>query len=115
MNVIWQSLCKSASVFLMSVLCINVLGCGFFKKEKSESPPGYDLNNPVVIKLPTELDEISGLAYYAKDTCVFANVDEAGLLYKIFLNHPKKIMKWKFAPASDYEDIVLLDSAFYVL
>ena len=96
-------------------LIFSFFGCKAFNKDKSESPEGYDLKHPVVIKLPTELDEISGLAYYPKDTCVFAVVDEAGLLYKIYLNHPKQIQKWVFAHKSDYEDLVLLDSNFYVL
>lgn len=101
--------------YLLLVLFLGMMGCAGFKRHKSESPVGYDLNKPVVVKLPTELDEISGLAYYPKDTCIFAIVDEAGLLYKIFLNRPKHIQKWEFAGTADYEDIVLLDSTFYVL
>jgi len=101
--------CVALFIFL---LCT---GCDLVKRHKSQSPPGYDLNHPVLIKLPTELDEISGVAYYPKDTCLFAIVDEAGLLYKIFPNRPKQIQKWIFADKSDYEDLVLLDSNFYVL
>jgi uncharacterized protein YjiK len=82
---------------------------------KGKSPKGYDINNPQVIKLPTELDEISGLAFYPKDTAVFAIVDEIGYLYKIFLQRPKQIEKWRFAGPDDYEDLALIDSNFYVL
>jgi len=99
-------------MFLLPFFFAN---CNLVKKHKSESPAGYDLNHPILIKLPTELDEISGVAYYPQDTCVFAIVDEAGLLYKIFINRPKQIQKWIFADKSDYEDLVLLDSNFYVL
>ncbi len=105
---------KLFTSLLALLLLLDTYGCSF-GKGKSESPEGYDFNHPEVIKLPSELDEISGLAYYAPDTCVFAIVDEAGLLYKIYLNNPKNIEKWKFAPRSDYEDLVLLDSTFYVL
>jgi hypothetical protein len=80
-----------------------------------KSPACYDLNNPYVIKLPSELDEISGLAYYGKDNSLFVQSDEKGCLYKIFLNKPTDIRKWKFSHKKDYEDIVLHDSAFYIL
>lgn len=97
------------------LLCLWVTGCGTFSEKKYQSPQGYDLNNPVVIKLPLELDEISGIAFYKKDTSVLAINDEFGLLYKIFLNHPKELEKWKFSDGADFEDVVLLDSIFYVL
>ena len=88
--------------------------------QKKEKSPGsnftrYDLDNPVIIKLPDELNQISGIAYYAKDTSVFAEVDEAGVLYKIPLNKLSKIKKWEFDKKHHFEDIVLHDSVFYVL
>lgn len=109
--------CKECFRYLLLIPVIVLLfySCKVFDRKEVDGPKGYDLGHPRVIKLPTELDEISGLAYYPKDTCVFAIVDEAGLLYKIFLNHPKQIEKWHFGDKSDYEDLVLLDSNFYVL
>lgn len=80
-----------------------------------KSPDGYDLNKPFVLKLPLELDEISGLAFYAKDTSVFAVGDEFGWLYKIPLTAGKPIRKWKFSTEGDYEDLVMVDKVFYVL
>jgi uncharacterized protein YjiK len=80
-----------------------------------KSPDGYDLNKPFLIKLPVELDEISGLAFYAKDTSVFAVGDEFGWLYKIPLTAGKPIRKWKFSTEGDYEDLVMVDKVFYVL
>jgi len=79
------------------------------------SPPTYNLNHPYVIKLPSELDEISGITYYGKDNSLFAESDDKGGLYKIFLNKPTDIRKWKFSHKRNYEDIVLHDSIFYVL
>jgi len=86
-------------------------------KTKSNFPNTdmYDLHNPVVVNLPADLDEISGIAYYAKDTSVFAIVDEIGLLYKIPIMRPNEITKWPFDDNGDFEDIVLKDSSFYVL
>ena len=75
----------------------------------------YDLVNPVVMKLPEGLAEISGIVYYPKDTSVFAEVDEDGLLFKIHLNNPSQIERWKFDKKHDFEDLVLHDSIFYVL
>ena len=80
-----------------------------------KSPDGYDLNKPFLIKLPVELDEISGVAFYAKDTSVFAVGDEFGWLYKIPLTAGKPIRKWKFSAEGDYEDLVMVDKVFYVL
>ena len=87
------------------------------EKIKSDFPNTdmYDLHNPVVVNLPPDLDEISGIAYYAKDTSVFAIVDEAGILYKIPIMRPDQILQWPFDDNGDFEDIVLKDSSFYVL
>ena len=106
-------------------LCLTIFMSFFFSSCSSEhwdtqrkhlkSPPGYDLNKPIQIKLPLELDEISGLAYYEKDTSLLAINDEYGYLYKIFLKRPAHIQKWKFSDGADFEDLALLDSTFYVL
>ncbi len=79
------------------------------------SPPGYNLNKPAKLHLRTELDEISGLAYYPKDTSVFAITDEHSWLYKIHLTGNFPIEKWKFSKGQDFEDLVMHDSTFYVL
>jgi len=102
---------RTIFIFILPVL---ILGCGL-KHEEYKSPAGYDLNNPAIISLPSELEEISGIAYYAKDNSLFAECDDKGCLYKIFLNKPTDIRKWKFSHKRDYEDIVLHDSTFYVL
>jgi hypothetical protein len=105
-------------VLFLLLLVISFIsgGCNSFQENKTyRSPDGYDLSNPVWIKLPLELDEISGIAFYPADTCVFAINDEFGMLYKIFLTHPQDIQKWKFSDGADFEDLVLLDSVFYVL
>jgi uncharacterized protein YjiK len=73
----------------------------------------YNLNKPITYNLPTELDEISGLSYYAKDSSVFAISDDRGSIFKI--KPGKDVSKWKFSHGADYEDLVVLDSAIYVL
>ncbi|MEO6329352.1 MAG: SdiA-regulated domain-containing protein [Ginsengibacter sp.] len=75
----------------------------------------YDLNNPTIIKLPQQLNEISGISFYPKDTSLFAIVDEAGILYKIYLHRNNQVQSWTFDKRHDFEDVVLQDSTFYVL
>ena len=77
--------------------------------------PGYDITKPTTIKLRGELDEISGLYFYKKDSSVFSIIDEAGYLYKIFLRKKIDIQKWKFSKNGDYEDLSVFDSTFYAL
>ena len=92
----------------------NFSGCGPEKKV-SESPPLYDLNNPVKITLPSALDEISGISFYPKDSSVFAEIDEDGLLFKVSLNGNNAIKQWRYDKKHDFEDIVMHDSTFYIL
>ena len=95
---------------------LTLSGCEDIGNKKDyQNTPMYDLTSPKLINLPQELDEISGIAYYAKDTSVFAITDEDNFLFKISLLNPKNIEKWPFDKKRDYEDIVLVDSTFYVL
>lgn len=77
------------------------------------SPEGYNMGAASRIKLPLELDEISGVAYYPPDSSLFAINDEKGWLYKI--KRGQQIKRWKFSSGADFEDVVLVDSIFYVL
>ena len=94
---------------------IAILSVACNTKSPSSGNSRYDLLNPVVIKLPAALAEISGIVYYPKDTSVFAIEDEDGVFYKIYLNKNNEIKKWRFDKKHDYEDVVLHDSIFYVL
>ncbi len=85
------------------------------KKSPVDNPPGYDLQSPAIVKLPLQLDEISGLSYYTKDKSVFAISDEKEFLFKITAYPSLQIKTWKFSGIADFEDIVLLDSTFYIL
>ena len=84
-------------------------------KEKYPTIPGYHLENPTTISLKTELDEISGVVFYPKDTSVFAINDELGKLYKIYIRKKIEIKDWKFSNDADYEDLALVDSTFYAM
>jgi hypothetical protein len=101
--------------FYAVLIAILFLGCTADKKKSQLAENSrYDLLNPVVVKLPVSMAEISGIAYYPKDSSVFAIEDEDGILYKISLTS-NAIKKWKFDKRRDYEDVVLHDSIFYIL
>lgn len=94
----------------------NYTGCAdSSKKRTSTTPSYYDLNSPQKIDLPKELNEISGIVYYPKDTSVFAIVDEDGLFFKVYLNRNNQAKVWRFDKKHDFEDVVLHDSTFYIL
>lgn len=79
------------------------------------SPAGYDLTKPYQFKLPVSLDEISGVAFYPKDSSIFAINDERGQLFKIKIGDEKNIQWWDFSKGADFEDLAMIDSVFYVL
>lgn len=101
-------------LFYASILLI-LISCKTEGTISYPTPRQYDLNHPYTIDLPKQLDEISGIEYYSKDTSVFAISDATGWLYKIFLRHNLTTQKWKFGKNADYEDLQLVDSLFYIL
>ena len=100
--------------FFWLLICFAI-ACTSKPEKIEESPKGYNLNSPTVLKLPSALDEISGIVYYPKDKSVLAINDEVGWLYKIHLKEDPDIQKWKYSNGADFEDLVLIDSTFYVL
>ncbi len=108
---------KNRKFFIYVVLLFTLFSSCQQQKNKAlpASSSRYDFENPILIKLPDVLAEISGVAFYPKDSSIFAITDEDGWLFKIELNHTSKIKKWRFDKRRDYEDIVLHDSIFYVL
>lgn len=106
-----------ANELKIGFFCLFVFfGCTHKKEQISFAfLPGYNLANPVMIHLKTNLDEISGIVYYPKDTSIFAVDDEEGILYKIYIRKKVQVKEWKFSADGDYEDIVLFDSTFFAL
>jgi uncharacterized protein YjiK len=94
-------------------ICASV-SCQQKKPEKLMAGP-YDLLHPTVVALPAMLDEISGVTYDDPSGAVFAISDETGDLYKIQLGDTTRYTTWQMTKKHDYEDVVLLDSSFYVL
>lgn len=92
------------------IICVGCSANGKFS-----SPQGYDLNHPYKIKLAPELNEISGIFFYPKDTSVFAISDASGFLYKIFPGKNGLMQKWKFGRNHDFEDLQFHNGIFYIL
>jgi uncharacterized protein YjiK len=105
-----KSILRNTIVLLVLVFSFSYCNT---KASRYPSPEGYNMSTASRIKLPLELDEISGLAYYPVDSSLFAINDEKGWLYKIKKGH--EIKRWKFSEGADFEDLVLIDSIFYVL
>ncbi len=100
---------------LLFIFLISLAGCSSLEHKITLASGEYDLNNPSKLVLGDALSEISGISFYAKDSSVFAISDETGFLYKIYLKKGFQINEWTFDKKRDYEDVVLYDSAFYVL
>lgn len=109
-------MCAYTKTFISLIIAVVAFfGCNQGKSDKFPSPPEYNFYKPVTIHLKGELDEISGISFYPKDTSLFAINDELGRLYKIYIRDKVQIERWKFSDAGDYEDVTLVDSTFYVL
>ena len=110
---------QTLSAGLVSLFLFFFLwGCGSSQKQEEgnfTSPPGYNLNRPDMYKLPPSLDEISGIVYVQKDNSVLAIQDERGWLFKIHLKSNLDLQKWQYSKGADFEDVVLIDSTFFVL
>ncbi|MEP6711243.1 MAG: hypothetical protein ABJA37_02450 [Ferruginibacter sp.] len=107
---------KNLNLFFACAIILSIISCkSKTEKDVYRNSAMYDIANPSIIDLPEELDEISGIAYYPKDTSVFAIIDEDGLLFKIPIKHPGEAKEWRFAEKRDYEDVILQDSVFYTL
>jgi DNA-binding beta-propeller fold protein YncE len=103
-------------ILLCFIIIPLLLGCGPKQDAASfTSPPGYNLNRPIVYKLPAFMDEISGITYNPKDNSVLAINDEVGWLFKVHLKDDLDIQKWQYTKGADFEDLVRIDSMFYVL
>lgn len=90
-------------------------GCTNNKNKINLPSKEYDLNKPSILILNDALVEISGIAFYPKDSSVFAISDENGYLFKIHLNKNIITQKWKYNKTHDFEDVFYRDSTFYIL
>ena len=75
----------------------------------------YDFSRPTqIFFLPTELEEISGLASYAPGL-VLAIQDEDGIIFVYDLAAQQVVDRWRFGKNQDYEGVAINDSMVFVL
>ncbi len=75
----------------------------------------YDLGNPEAnYKLPSYLEEISGISYYGKGKIACVQ-DEKANIYILSLEHEKIIKKYDFGKDADYEDLAIVGKTAYIL
>ena len=102
---------QAATALLLWLLL--AVACGQQQKKRGHEPPqpsppaqpDYNLNSPEVFRLPSVLDEISGIAFHqGRADTVYAEQDEEG---RMFYFHPgdQTVGETKFGKKGDYEDI----------
>jgi hypothetical protein len=105
---------------IYTILCLAVFGLGACslaakKKNPVTSPPGYDFSKPETVKLPEELDEISGMVYLSEGNNILALNDEEGRIYEITLNGERHFRNRKFMKGGDFEDLCLAEGELWAL
>lgn len=95
-------------------ICLMQVSCE--SKRVVYTPKGYDFTQADKIKLGQKLDEISGI-FWENEDVLLANDDEAGKIFFINLKDKKDFdyHPLSFGKKSDYEDIVKVDTAIYLL
>jgi hypothetical protein len=106
---------KTLPVRMIWVLALFLLA-GCESKRVIYTPIGYDITKPERHDLGTKLAEISGICWI-NDSLMLANNDESGKIFAINIADFGKLdyNNVKFSSKDDYEDIVKVDSAIYVL
>jgi hypothetical protein len=104
---------KTATIFCL--LLMGVIGSSCSQTKTTKNPVGYDLNTPVKYDMPTELLEISGIAFNKGDNAViYAEQDEDGNIY-YFRPGDKQVKNTRFGKHGDYEDIAIANSHAVIL
>jgi uncharacterized protein YjiK len=99
----------------MLVCAVSLLGA--CSQTPNDSPDGYNLNKPQTVELGKVLNEISGIAWDDKTKSIVAVSDSKEKVIQINLKSKKlKDLTGAVIPKdSDTEDIVISDSAYYLL
>ncbi|HVW96889.1 MAG TPA: SdiA-regulated domain-containing protein [Mucilaginibacter sp.] len=95
----------NGGVILILIIAILTVRCT--GRQRSQSPEGYDLNQPEKYNMPDELTEISGITFNDGNAdTIFAEQDEDGKLFYFNLGS-KDIHYTKFGKGGDYEDVAI--------
>lgn len=104
---------KAIACILTILLIAGFSGCTGQGKSFVPSIPGYDATKKTTVVLDKDLLEISGMFWLPNNTIAAIN-DEEG---KVFLVDPEDgdFQVRKFGKKRDYEDVVLMDTFYFVL
>lgn len=79
------------------------------------NPPNYDLSKPTVYKMPSVLEEVSGIAFnHNKADTVYAEQDEEGKLFYFHLGDTE-VRHTKFSKRGDFEDVAISNGTVIML
>jgi len=84
------------------------------QKDEVKSPSGYQLSQPVKMRMREALLEISGIAFTPKDE-LFAVQDEDGQIFRVAMDDGRILYSSKFGKKGDYEDIAVTGNQVIVL
>lgn len=113
MRKLFQTQCLSCFLPTLIGLIVLLTACS---DRSYSSPQGYNLKKPIKRELGKSLNEISGLYFSEQDTSLLSISDSKRKVFQIHLTQQKlKDYAEKFYEQADFEDVVKLDSAIYVL
>src|SRR5690349_12880225 len=114
MKELFQKGCLIAfSVFIVCALTL-LTGCG---NDSGSANPSYNLDKPQEMVLGKVLNEISGITYNPRDNSLVAIADNKKKIFNIMLGTKKlkDLTGDVVGPDSDLEDVVVVDSGYYIL
>ena len=113
MRILFQTQCPVKLPVFFLCICLTSIAC---RDRSYTSPIGYDINKPDSRELGKSVNEISGLTYNADDSTLLAVSDSKRKIFQIDLYREKlRDYAEKMYTQSDFEDIVKIDTAIYVL
>ncbi|MEO5891181.1 MAG: SdiA-regulated domain-containing protein [Ferruginibacter sp.] len=100
---------------ITSLIFILFVNTGCKQPSKIEVHSNYDLSKPEVLKMPTALNEISGIAFNkGNPDTIYAEQDEEGRLF-YFPVSSLDVKHQKFGKKGDYEDIAVCNGNVVML
>ena len=101
------------SLFLIIFLQLTTASCS--EPDTTINPPGYNLAKPTVYKMPSVLEEISGIALsHGSTDMVYAEQDEEGKLFYFKLGDTE-VKHTKFSKRGDFEDVAVCNGQVIML
>lgn len=100
---------------IFSLVFIVFFYCSCVQQVKTGSPAGYDLSRPEVLKMPSGLNELSGIAFNkGNPDTIYAEQDEEGRLF-YFAVASLDVQHKKFGKKGDYEDVAVCKDTVVIL